>query len=514
MPTESKTEPDSAPQQWRGPETLAGAEQASTWTSNSLPVFAFLWASAILCHQSKWASWIESPADLTFSVAAFLLLLWPGSLWLLAGVSVAQVWESWYSMPWISNHWMFTTFVSLTILAAYGAVALRQRSCDSKTLFETVAPLLRLELIVLYFFAVFHKLNADFFKPEVSCAAALYLRVAGKLAFLPTQLWAQQTAIYLSLLIEAAIPVLLMLRPLRIAGILLGAGFHYLLALDGYFNFASMLFAMFFLFAPADFLDLFSATRAGAWFQRLRRAVQLRLWQRLRSGLTLLIVSVGAICLLVSPWTGRPWFKLIQDLGDVKATPRHMTSYLFEYGWYVFGLALIVIFVYTIRAGGRARLSSPSRLFRVRPALLLCLPILMFVNGSAPYLGIKTETAFAMYSNLRIEAGHSNHFLVPESLNLLPYMQDLVTIHAATDTELQKVAERDYLIPYFEFSSYVSRRVTHDDDFSVVYERGGEISDVASVRSDSELRRPLPYFVRKLLFYRTVQLQEVNTCRH
>ena len=41
----------------------------------------------------------------------------------------------------------------------------------------------------------------------------------------------------------------------------------------------------------------------------------------------------------------------------------------------------------------------------------MIVPILFMINGASPYLGLKTEGSIAMYSNLHVEAGQTNHFV-------------------------------------------------------------------------------------------------------
>ena len=71
---------------------------------------------------------------------------------------------------------------------------------------ETFAPAVRIELLVLYGFAVLHKLNKDFLDPEVSCAGHMLRTLADLLPFLPTAQWASLLSIWITLTIEACIP--------------------------------------------------------------------------------------------------------------------------------------------------------------------------------------------------------------------------------------------------------------------------------------------------------------------
>jgi hypothetical protein len=69
-----------------------------------------------------------------------------------------------YTMPATSNHWLFTSFVNVTIIQAllYNVIKNKSFHVTEDRLLGTFMPVVRIELLVLYFYAVFHKLNAGF----------------------------------------------------------------------------------------------------------------------------------------------------------------------------------------------------------------------------------------------------------------------------------------------------------------------------------------------------------------
>ena len=84
--------------------------------------------------------------------------------------------------------------------------------------------------------------------------------------------------------------------------------------------------------------------------------------------------------------------------------------------------------------------------WRPRPAFLLLVPLLAFVNGASPYLGLKTVGVYSMFSNLHTERGVTNHLIsgLP-ALNVVPYERDTVTgVH--TDAAVKRgMARTDWL---------------------------------------------------------------------
>ena len=329
--------------------------------------------------------------------------------------------ESWTTAPFISNHWLFTGLVNLTLLQAYARLAWAGRTfaVEPGVLYRTFAPIVRLELIILYFFAVFHKLNADFLDPQTSCAVHFY---AAQLQSLPFAL-AGAIPIYLTLAIETAIPLLLCWAPSRNAGILLGLLFHAAVGfnpISEFYNFSSMIFALLFLFASLR-LDT-------GW--PIRRLLESARWEDMTfSGKSFL--AVGAVVVGLG---------LLVALNNLVAAPVELVLPL----WGLYSTGLILLFVLLPKA-------PPARpAFSFRPWPVLLVPLLTGLNGCSPYLGLKTETAFAMYSNLRTEGGQSNHLLVPVGVQLFGFQRDLIEIKDSSSGFLASLAQRKLMLPFFE----------------------------------------------------------------
>jgi len=77
--------------------------------------------------------------------------------------------------------------------------------------------------------------------------------------------------------------------------------------------------------------------------------------------------------------------------------------------------------------------SLPSLLQQVGTATLL----LAALNGAAPYLGLKTQSTWALWSNLRVEGGTTNHLFIPASLQLFGYTGECVTVTKTNVPALQ-----------------------------------------------------------------------------
>ena len=122
------------------------------------------------------------------------------------------------------NHAVFAACVDLTILSAAAGQIVDQRTwkLNADELYRSFAPVVRIEILVLYFFVVFHKLNSGFFDREHSCGAFMYLRLAQEYPFLPSETGYVPWAIYLTILTEAVIPIMLVAQRLPAGGFAAG----------------------------------------------------------------------------------------------------------------------------------------------------------------------------------------------------------------------------------------------------------------------------------------------------
>ena len=448
-------------------------------TSEQKPysTFCVLWSLATLFHLVAKDPWPAPLLSTLLAAAALYLLHRPSEPHRLVLLAILQLCESWTTAPFISNHWLFTGLVNLTLLQAYVRLAWGGRTfaVEPGTLYRTFAPIVRLELIILYFFAVFHKLNADFLNPQTSCAVHFY---AAQLQSLPFSL-AGAFPIYLTLAIESAIPLLLCWAPTRNAGILLGLLFHAAVGfnpISEFYNFSSMIFALLFLFA--------SLRPDASWPIR-------RFWGPLRwEGMTFSNKSlfvVGAVVVGVG---------LLAFLNDLVTAPTEIVLPL----WGLYSAGLILLFVLLPKA-------PPARpAFSFRPWPVLLVPLLTGFNGCSPYLGLKTETAFAMYSNLRTEGGQSNHLLVPAVTQLFGFQRDLVEIKDSSSGFLASLAQRKLMLPFFEVRAVLQQH----PNTSLTYERHAD----PSASPSAQLRQPIPWPLRKLLYFRPVALSGQQPCFH
>ncbi len=457
--------------------------------------FCCLWASAALFHLASYDHWVVSIFHFWVAGAAFLLLHRPGSVCRLLVLVVGQLCESVVNAPFLSNHWLFTGLVNLTLLHAYIYLVARRRGfvVERGEFYEAFAPVVRIELLILYFFVVFHKLNFDFFDPQTSCGVQFYLAEIERFAFLPDAPFFRTATIYLTLVLEATIPLMLCWRPVRRIGILVGLLFHTAISfnpISGFYNFSSMLFALYLLFAPGDFVaslpQCLRATGFDSWLARWRCwAFQLKM----AVGAALVALGIAVVAAVDAYFKGPVDF------------------FLPIWGLYSAVLIILSLFMFGMKEESA---SEQGAIFSPRHYSLLMMPVLVGLNGLSPYLGLKTETSFAMYANLRTEGGRSNHLLVPASVQLFDYQKDMVDIKRSSSGFLESLARRKLLLPYFELRAFLSQH----PNTSVTFLRNGVKREVRSAALDKELSGSTSLLMRKLLYFRPVAKIGPQPCSH
>jgi hypothetical protein len=299
----------------------------------------------------------------------------------------------------LSNHLIVAWFMLLALCAA----ALRgpAGTVDEPFLQTAVCGV----VVLAYFLAFFHKLNADYFSPEQSCAATLarfYCWDRGIRA--P---WLRRAVVrlgmYGTVAVEFAVPVLLLFPQTMPLGLVLAILFHFSMALLGIVNFSAVMLAGLAAFVPpASYGAL--AERASV----------------LGAPGAALIALAFAACVVV-------------------CTARH-ASELLPYrmrapAWVVqlvYGEATAIALVAAValatvpHAGAFAGWSGLDGAGR---AIVAVLWAAFLLNGIAPYLGLKTEFSLAMFSNLRAEPWR--HLIVPAAWR--PFRPDVYVRVEAVD---------------------------------------------------------------------------------
>jgi len=168
------------------------------------------------------------------------------------------------------------------------------------------------------------------------------------------------------------------------------------------------------------------------------------------------------------------------------------------------------------------------------------LPLVLFLNGMSPHLGLKSTLSYAMYSNLRTEDGASNHFFLPVEMQIWNFERDLVTIIASTDPvlhdlrmpswsgarqnpsfanfllkspEMEKTwPQPTWKLPYFALRQRISFLASNGNkDIELIYEHRGSVRILRNAEEDPDLNS-VPYLARKFLKTRAVPSFSKGCC--
>lgn len=490
-PTTARRPADARPAPPAGDPTPPG----DAATAN-LDVIALTLAGAVFFHQAKGGRLVDvRPHDLALTLAAVWTMLRPSSaarLFVLAAVQVACVA---IDLPWVTNHWIFLTLVNLTLLLCLLS-AWRPGGSGAglvRGALGAAVPAVRVEVVLLYFFVTLAKLNPAFFDPRLSAAGEMYRWLALKL-HAPIDGDAARVAIaVLTVVIEGAIPLLLIVRRTRDFGILFALAFHLILGVNGYYDFSAAALALYAFFLPADLPERLG--RVGERLPRLSRSG--RALGRLASHPAAFpVLAAGVVGLAVAgryvPGLKRP-------------------AYLaFNLAWLVYYVGLGLLYALAWRLGEGRPDHRPIRYRPLRNPLVLAGPLLVLLNGLCPYLGLKTGNSFAMFSNLQTEGDQWNHLVLPRAMRVFPYQDELVTIVESSDPYLQRLQRERTRLVY----PHLRLHLDGHPEASLTYERGGRRYVVPRVGDDPELSRRPPYWLRKLFLFRAVPPPERNALQH
>ena len=464
----------------------------------SFELFAVLWALSGLLDLASFDAWFASPFHALWAAACVIVVLRPRWLPGFAGMHglriAAFVWDS----PDTPNHQLLFAIASATVLCAYPLAVRRLGGRPSpRDWFESFAPVLRIELFVLYFFGVLHKLNRDYFDPTVSCAVNTFVGVAPDWldALATSSVTSRSALIAGSLVVESAVPFLLAFGRTRRVGIAVGALFHGFLGLR-FYAFSTGLLALYSLFLPAALLQS-AAARIAA--------------RRARGGLAAALLTPSAASLAVLlVVAGFGLSGALAHAGPAGAALARIGFPLSAGSW----IALVagpLVWLLTSRPLAAGFSGAPAGRVGLTP--LLIFPLLVLFHGFAPYLGLRTVPAFSMFSNLRTEGGLTNHWFMPShALRVAGFQEDLVTVIRAEDAELLQFARRPRRT-FYDFKLRIQRMAAAGKrDIAVSFRRGAEVRNLTAAEADRELMAPVPWWQRKWLKFRPVPVAAQREC--
>lgn len=436
-------------------------------------------AIAAVFHLLPNASLAEPSGMLLLGLAATAVLLRPHGRWPLLALAGTVALSFGQEAPVVGNHWLLALLFALAVVLAIPG--------DPARIGSRALPAIRVVTLVFYAYVAFAKLNPDFLDPAVSCAP-YFLEESLRSVHLG---WLDLTAhtsvrrlvAFGTLLVESSVPVLLIVRRTRTAAVLLALGFHWVLAVDRtheFYDFSSVLFAVFLTFLPVAVLDR-TLDRLGRWVPS----------SMVRTGLATVPAFLGV-------------------LGAASSNGSVRRETVLNLGWWLWqplALAVMAAVVLAVRETG---VRSGPVSFLPSKRWLLIVPALSVVNGALPYLEVKTSTVWNMYSNLRTAGGHSNHVLVSRTFPLTSPQDDLVEVLGSDDPLLDLYAGTDLRLPVRSVRTYLQE---HPATSAVVVIAGERVTIVAGEPIPERLGPPVPEWLQKLFILRSVDVEDPVACQ-
>ncbi len=435
-----------------------------------------MWGAAALFHVEFALVVWRDPTVLAKVTGALVVVAALGAIWrpglgALVLLAAAQLLDVWRLMPAVPNHWLLAALVNVAVLLA------RTTRRDPTATFRAMRAPVMVGVVVFYLWTGFWKLNADFMRPDVSCATSAVARIAATFPSMPDSPAVRMAVIYGTLAMELLGPLGLLVPATRAAAVVALLAFHFLIGLDAvrvYLNFGSSMYALLLLFLPGDAV------------LRMRRLLPDGAGRLARIG-SAAYVAFALVAVASGPLS--PAFLLGRWLV-----------------WLVYAITVLVVVGIAVVGARRAPGWLPAG---SAGSLAWIVPMLVLVNGFAPVLGLKTRTSWQMYSNVRLEAATSNHFVVPRSLDVLGVLRDEpVRVVESSSVQLRDVAGTNMLLPWTEFR----RRVALDPDSAVTWERAGERHVDARAADDLRLAEPLGFVRTKLMIFRPVGPDAAARC--
>jgi hypothetical protein len=489
-----------------------------------LTIFTFFWACQALVHQEfYWRNWL--PHNLMgWVLTGFILatLAFPRSLALFSAMLISSIIYNIGLWPYVVNHIVLESIINFTILLSIG-YALWQQKTDPVSndeirtrIIGKLAPVLILIVILMYWFIVNSKSNYDFFSFDRSCIADFYLDVLDFMPYLglPKLNLALNTtlvkiSLWIFILVEVLIPLFLMFRKTRYIALIIGVPFHMLLAMIGHRTFSGFILALYVLICVDSLAVLFEDWRSRFEANRDQSIRKLKIAAAAIIGLIIL----GCISLYVG-------------YGGLHGVFKYSRYWFFVFFFGSVGITILFAIFRSYKVGD----SEPTEVWSCVPKWIWLMMVPVIINGASPFIGLKTETSFAMYSNIRTEGGVNNHMFMPV-WRLAGYQDDLINILDSNHPQLKdwiemiplhdrEMIRRKINVVYFEFNRIISESIAENPemDFYVTFTRnGGEPQTFRSAdpnASEADVAQLQTIVLRKLLFFRPVFVGKKSYCQH
>ena len=517
-------------------------------------VFAILYMTSFLSEM------IESWQYVNFTWASLVLIsiitltqVNRATFLLFLGLSTTYIMV--FRFPEVANHVNLIILVNCTLIIGIIYSYLR-KGMNDEGFYRMMKPLMRLSLILVYFIAGFHKINHDFFHPDVSCvggfiAAYFGLLFYSKVFFIPSSIiliigiiiltrrlirpWPKRfswlviiaslallivvSLILLGLLsffVPGGLTILKTIIIVSVSSIIIAwelvggplllipkfqgkiiafsAMMHASFALIGFVDFSSFAVTLLFTFIPANYLHVFDQnSHVTFWQFRIHR------------------VYVYFFIMLIGGFLTAIHYLIAPIFGDMD----------FLHG-VIFNSAL-TIFIWPILSMVFSQQRLPWRGVRVidqpiKLSVLIGFVLIMLFWGMTSYLGLRTAGNFSMFSNLRTEGRYANHYLLRSNpLKIWGYQEDVVEIIEIDDEQAEighkYTPLKGYRLPVVEFKKLIHKWTEAKYIVPIKFKYNGVEYSSSNIVNDPIWQTPKRNWEMYFMDFRIIQAEGPNQCR-
>lgn len=466
---------------------------------DGLSAFAPMWAIASLFSIAGDPYTLAGDGSLTLSAvlwaqaaACVLLILKPQKTWLLVTIAALSVIAYLLRLPVASNNKTITTVMNLSILLTYAVMARQtagDQPIDRPAMYDHLRVVARSLLAIMYFYGIFHKINTDFLDPQVSCAVSLYAPLASPFG-LENNIYGRYLAIYSTFIVEAIAIVSLYWRRYFAVGLILALIFHFIIPISAYswyMDFSSLVFALYFLTMPKQVSE--KVYHGAITILRPVRGRVGRIGVLLPGAL--LVVMAIAICVLLA-----------------SQLPSRSPVLVYHSAWVLIWAALGGCAMVAMSHAALQNLPYDGPGSSPQPRWLFIIPGVFFLSCLSPYVGLKTESSIAMFSNLHTEGGQTNHLLFDRPPYLFDYQKDIVQIVASSSPWLLGHALPDRGLTLFTVKEHLRQHPQH----WATYRLNGAVHERMTAASFPHARAGT--IERNLLLFKPVDFRRPKVCTH
>jgi hypothetical protein len=253
-------------------------------------------------------------------------------------------------------------------------------------------------------------------------------------------------------------------------------------------DFSSLVLALYILSVPREV--------SGEFFERCAKFFRKSRARFGSFGIVLPFVIVGAVTLL------------IVGTAALRVKQIEMVFQLYNSVWVLFWAIYGGITMVVLASVALEHLPWRGHVGARQPLWIYGLPALLFLSCLSPYVGLKTESSIAMFSNLHTEGGTTNHLLFGKPPYLFDYQNDVVEIISTSSPALMPTAAKHDGMVWHALTQYLRWNPQH----WVTYRRNGQLFEKMTIATINEPKPNL--LARKFLIFKTVDFDRPKVCTH